>query len=56
MSTRPKRPQSSARPGEVINAGKQKRRSPSEKAADDLLKEQAKVAKEKAAVEVGIVS
>ncbi|KAJ7938709.1 hypothetical protein B0H13DRAFT_2301341 [Mycena leptocephala] len=42
---------SSARPGDIINATKQKRRSPDEKAADDLLKEQAKAAKEKTAVE-----
>jgi hypothetical protein len=56
MSSRPKRPQSSARPGDIINSTKQKRRSPDKKAADNLSKEQARAAKEKAAVEVRILS
>ncbi|KAJ6574092.1 hypothetical protein B0H19DRAFT_1230227, partial [Mycena capillaripes] len=51
MSSRPKRSQTSARPGKIINDNKQKRRSPDEKAADDLVKAQTKAASVKAALE-----
>ncbi|KAJ6599441.1 hypothetical protein B0H10DRAFT_2323070 [Mycena sp. CBHHK59/15] len=47
MSTRPKRSQSSAQPGEIVDASKQKRRSPKEKAASNLFDKQAKIVKEK---------
>lgn len=51
MSARSKRTGSSARPGQIIVDSKQKRRTADEKAAEDLLKEQAKAAKEKAAAD-----
>ncbi|KAJ7712870.1 hypothetical protein DFH07DRAFT_974863 [Mycena maculata] len=51
MAGRSKRTQSTARPGKIIADSKQKRRSPDEKAADELAKEQAKAAKEKNTIE-----
>ncbi|KAJ7437329.1 hypothetical protein FB451DRAFT_1451759 [Mycena latifolia] len=51
MSARSRRTQSSARPGEIITNAQQKRRSPEEKAADELAKEQAKASKEQAAID-----
>ncbi|KAJ6529473.1 hypothetical protein DFH09DRAFT_1412199 [Mycena vulgaris] len=51
MSARSKRTQSSARPGDIVNAAKQKRRSTQEKAADELREKQAKIAEANAAIE-----
>ncbi|KAJ7113520.1 hypothetical protein C8R44DRAFT_930198 [Mycena epipterygia] len=51
MSARPKRSQSSARPGKIVNDSKQKRRSTNEKATDELRKEQLKATQEREAVE-----
>ncbi|KAJ7501323.1 hypothetical protein B0H11DRAFT_2275291 [Mycena galericulata] len=51
MATRSKREKSSARPGKIVSDAKQKRRSTQEKAHDELVKEQEKVAKAKATAE-----
>ncbi|KAJ6454856.1 hypothetical protein C8R45DRAFT_944433 [Mycena sanguinolenta] len=56
MASRSKRAKSSARPGTIVLAAKQKRRTTAEKAADDRSKELAKAAQEQADIDANDVT